>query len=127
MTPALQVWRVRCRNGGSQESEFAVIAGSVILIIVIIFAAYVLDAPGECLRYNIASLLGDPFLDTNPRSYRVIVGLIAALVLYGGPWLLNRFFHLFGKPWLEILVIVIGVVLAGLIPPSFFGNLCHEP
>lgn len=114
-------------SGARRDSNFEVFAGVAIIVALVIVAAYFLDAAGECLRYNVTLLHAERFLDRYPRAYRVAVGLIAALLLYGGLWALHRFLHLFRKPGLEILVIVIGVVLAGVFPSDFFGTLCHAP
>jgi hypothetical protein len=77
---------------------------------------------------NLALSNCDRFLDElegRPRILRTGVSLLAALVLYGGKQAFKNFFHWVGIPRLEALVIVIGVVLAGLIRPGFLGTLCH--
>jgi hypothetical protein len=117
-------------NRNQQGSDFEAMAGLVILVVLLMGAAYLLEVTSECLVSHLASSSSDnlrAYLDDHSAGYHLAIGAVAAGVLYGGLRAFKKFFDWVGRPGLEALGIVIGVVLAGLLGHEFLGDLCRAP
>lgn len=112
-------------GSGKAADGLLTIVGWIILAILVVALAYIHEAAGECVRS--AASPGDlrnilTLLDPPTTAHRVIVGASAAVVLYAVLVILNRIFHIFGRPWIEGLIVIAGAALAGWIPL----DLCHS-
>lgn len=107
-----------------EEPVVIMLLGLVILAVIVLLLAYAHEAAGECLRMAVAG--GRHFWEAPSRMERIAAGSAAAIALYGVLWLLHRIFDLFRKPLWAIAVVIIGAVIAGLIPPDeLFPELCR--
>jgi hypothetical protein len=109
----------------SKPPEGAEIFGWFILGVLVLVLAYAHEAAGQCLRS--AAAPGDPnsilaLLDPPSTGHRILVGVVAAGVLYGVLWALHRAFHIFGRFWPGALFVIAGAALAGVLPL----DLCHR-
>jgi hypothetical protein len=112
-------------DGSGKPPAGAEIVGWIILGVLVLVLAYTHEAAGECLRAAVVP--ADPnsigsLLDRPSITDRVLIGVIAAGVLYAVLWGLHRAFHIFGRFWPGAFFVIAGAVLAGVIPL----NLCHR-
>ena len=112
-------------DGSGKPPAGPEIVGWIILGVLVLVLAYGHEAAGECLRS--AAVPADPnsildLLELPSITHRILIGVIAAGVLYAVLWALHRAFHIFGRFWPGALFVIAGAVLAGVIPL----NLCHH-
>jgi len=91
----------------------------------------VLAAAGERVRLNAEAAHSHTYwasiIDPHFLLRHLLISLIAGLALWGGLSLLRAFFHKLRWQKLEPVAIVVGVFLAGFLPPHLFDGLCRGP
>jgi hypothetical protein len=115
-------------NEAQRESAIEVFLGLVILVVLVVAAAYFLEIGGECVRNNVAATNSNDineYLAHRAFGYRITVSVIAGVILWGGLRLFSRFFHKLQISCLEPVAVIVEIVIAGLIPmPYFLARVC---
>jgi hypothetical protein len=101
-----------------------ILVGLVTMAIAVLLLAYAHEAAAECLRKAVED--GQHFWEMPSTLERIVIGSLAAVVLYGVLCVLHLIFQVFRKPYWGIGVVIAGAALAGWIPPDeFLPELCH--
>jgi hypothetical protein len=115
-------------NGTNPGFDGYVLLGFVVMVGVVIAAAYGLEAVSECVRHNVAAMNSMEigiYFQHRSVGYRLAVSGVAGLILWVGLRLFSLLFHKLQLTWLEPIAIVAGLFLASYIPPHFLGDICQ--